>query len=185
MTSRASSTDDAWLPAGHPLGDWLHVGVASQRLRHYRGGTLLAEYPASTARNGVGEDAGSERTPRGWHVVRARIGTGLPRGAVLRGRRPTGEVWTPGLHAACPGRDWILSRILWLSGRESGVNRSRRADGVLVDSMRRYIYLHGTPDCEPMGEPLSHGCVRLRNDDIIALFEQVPAGTPVLISEDA
>lgn len=183
MTSPASCTDDPWLPAGRPDGDWLHVGIASQRLRHYQGDRLIAEYPVSTALNGPGEHAGSERTPRGWHVVRARIGAGLPPGAVLRGRRPTGEVWTPELHAACPGRDWILSRILWLSGQEPGFNRSRQADGQVVDSMRRYIYLHGTPDCEPMGVPLSHGCVRLRNTDIIGLFDQIPAYTPVLISE--
>lgn len=185
MTSRASCTEPALLPAGHPDGDWLLVGVASQRLRHYRGTRLLADYPVSTARNGVGETAGSECTPRGWHVVRARIGGDLPLGAVLRGRRPTGEIWTPELHAACPGRDWILTRVLWLSGQETGFNRGRAADGRLVDSMRRYIYLHGTPDSEPMGEPLSHGCVRLRNADIAELFEQVPAGTPVLISEVA
>ncbi len=185
MTSPTSCTDDTWLPAGHPDGEWLHVGIASQCLRHYQGDLLLAEYPVSTARNGAGETSGSECTPRGWHVVRARIGDGLPACAVLRGRRATGEVWTPELHAACPGRDWILTRILWLSGRESGFNRGRRDDGVVVDSMRRYIYLHGTPDCEPMGEPLSHGCVRMRNSDIMELFERVPAGLPVLISEAA
>lgn len=183
MTSPASCTDGLWLPPGHPQGDWLHVGIASQQLRHYQGARLLATYPVSTARNGPGELSGSECTPRGWHRVRARIGAGLPAAAVLRGRRPTGEVWTPELHAACPGRDWILTRILWLSGLEPGFNRGRQADGQVVDSMRRYIYLHGTPDCEPMGEPLSHGCVRLRNQDMLTLFDQVAAGTPVLISE--
>lgn len=188
MTSPASCTDRAIVGrAGAPAdGDWLHVDIDAQTLAHYRAvagaSTLLARYPVSTARNGPGERAGSECTPRGWHVVRARIGGGLPQGAVLRGRRPTGEVWTPELHDTCPGRDWILTRILWLSGSEPGRNRGRAADGTLVDSMRRYIYLHGTPDSEPMGEPRSHGCVRLRNSDIIALFEQVPAGTPVLIT---
>ena len=185
MTSRASCTEVSWLPAGHPAGEWLHVGMASQRLRHYRGAGMLAEYPVSTACNGAGEASGSECTPRGWHVVRARIGAGLPQAAVLRARRHTGEIWTPELHMAFPGRDWILSRVLWLSGAEPGFNRGRRADGVLVDSMRRYIYLHGTPDCEPMGEPLSHGCVRMRNSDIVRLFDAVPAGLPVLISEGA
>lgn len=184
MTSPAPCTEPL-LPADCPAGPWLLVGLASQRVWLLRGRDVQACYPASTARNGAGEDSGSERTPRGWHVVRARIGAGLPLAAVLRGRRPTGEVWSQALHEAQPGRDWILGRILWLSGREPGVNRGRRADGVLVDSLRRYIYLHGTPDCEPMGEPRSHGCVRLRNDDILALFEQVPAGTPVLISEAA
>lgn len=181
MTSPASCTDG--LPSSHPDGDWLLVGIVSQRLSHYRGATLIAHYPASTALKGVGETANSEQTPRGWHQIRARIGAGLPQAAVLRGRRPTGEVWTPELHAAHPGRDWILSRILWLSGLEPGANRGIRADGICVDSMRRYIYIHGTPDCEPMGVPLSHGCVRLRNSDILVLFEQVPLHTPVLIAE--
>lgn len=183
MTSPASCTDGR--PPSPPAGDWLLVGIASQRLRHYRGETLLAGYDISTALRGPGETAGSEQTPRGWHQIRARIGAGLPEAAVLRGRRHTGEIWTPELHAAHPGRDWILTRILWLSGLEPGVNRGRRADGVCVDSMRRYIYIHGTPDSEPMGEPLSHGCVRMRNRDILALFDAVPAHTPVLIAEDA
>lgn len=183
MTRSASCTElnEAALRAGA----WLRVDVASQLLEHWQGDRLIASWAISTARNGVGEQAGSERTPRGWHVVRARIGAGLPQAAVLRGRRPTGEVWTPELHAAFPGRDWILSRILWLSGLQHGFNRGIASDGTVVDSMRRYIYLHGTPDCEPMGVPLSHGCVRLRNSDIMTLFEQVPTGTPVLIEADA
>lgn len=166
-------------------GCWLRVDVARQVLEQWLGDRLIASWPASTARNGVGEQAGSERTPRGWHIVRARIGAGLPQAAVLRGRRPTGEVWTPALHELFPGRDWILSRILWLGGLQPGFNRGVAADGTVVDSMRRYIYLHGTPDSEPMGVPLSHGCVRLRNSDIMVLFEQIPAGTPVLIEAGA
>lgn len=185
MTSSVPCTETLRLPAQHPENDWLLVGIASQRLWHFRNRDLLADYPVSTARNGVGECSGSEQTPRGWHVVRARIGAGEPAFSVFRGRRATGETWTPALHAACPGRDWILTRILWLSGLEPGVNRGCNADGQVVDSMRRYIYLHGTPDCEPMGVPLSHGCIRLRNDDILALFDNVPAGTRVLIREDA
>jgi lipoprotein-anchoring transpeptidase ErfK/SrfK len=96
---------------------------------------------------------------------------------VFVGRRPTGEIWTPQLAAQVPDRDWILTRILWLSGCEPGVNRLGS-----VDSMQRYIYIHGTPDSEPMGVARSHGCIRMRNADVIALFDQVPAGTPVLIS---
>ena len=113
---------------------------------------------------------------RGRHVIRARIGAGQPLGAAFRGRRPTGEVWSPEMAAAQPERDWILTRILWLSGREPG--RNRWGD---VDSMRRYIYIHGTPDTEPMGVPLSIGCVRMRNRDVVELFDLVPAGTPVEI----
>lgn len=152
----------------------LRVDIGAQRLEVWRDGVLEATFPVSTALNGPGERSGSGCTPRGAHYVRARIGSGLPAGAVLRGRRPTGEVWTPALSAAHPERDWILSRILWLCGREPGRNR-----GGDVDTMRRYIYIHGTPDTEPMGDPRSHGCIRMRNADILSLFDRVPAGTPV------
>ena len=137
-------------------------------------GACGRRYSVSTARNGAGEASGSFCTPRGRHIIRARIGAGAPIGAAFRGRRPTGEVWTPELAAANPGRDWILTRILWLSGTEPGFNRLGE-----VDSMRRYIYIHGTPDTEPMGVPLSIGCVRMRNRDVAELFELVPAGTAV------
>ena len=137
-------------------------------------GACIRRYSVSTARNGAGEASGSFCTPRGRHIIRARIGAGAPIGAAFRGRRPTGEVWTPALAAANPGRDWILTRILWLSGTEPGFNRLGE-----VDSMRRYIYIHGTPDTEPMGVPLSIGCVRMRNRDVAELFELVPAGTAV------
>ena len=137
-------------------------------------GACIRRYSVSTARNGAGEARGSFCTPRGRHIVRARIGAGAPIAAAFRGRRPTGEVWTPELAAANPRRDWILTRILWLSGTEPGHNRLGE-----VDSMRRYIYIHGTPDTEPMGVPLSIGCVRMRNRDVAELFELVPAGTAV------
>lgn len=137
-------------------------------------GACIRRYSVSTARNGAGEASGSFCTPRGRHIIRARIGATAPIGAAFRGRRPTGEVWTPELAAANPGRDWILTRILWLSGTEPGFNRLGE-----VDSMRRYIYIHGTPDTEPMGVPLSIGCVRMRNRDVAELFELVPAGTAV------
>ena len=141
-------------------------------------GACIRRYAVSTALNGPGEESGSQRTPRGRHRVRARIGAGAPSGTVFRGRRPTGERWTPEFAAAHPGRDWILSRILWLCGEEPGRNRLGR-----VDSMRRYIYIHGTGDDQPMGVPLSHGCVRMRNGDVIELFDLVPTGTKVEICE--
>ncbi|MCK6396685.1 L,D-transpeptidase [Zoogloea sp.] len=139
-------------------------------------GACIRRYLVSTAKNGPGEQTGSHRTPRGRHVVRARIGAGQPIGAAFRGRRPTGEVWTPEVGAQMPERDWILTRILWLSGKEPGVNRLGD-----VDTMRRYIYIHGTPDTEPMGVPLSIGCVRMRNRAVAELSALVPAGTPVEI----
>ncbi|MBP6130245.1 L,D-transpeptidase [Thauera sp.] len=141
-------------------------------------GACIRRYAVSTGERGAGERSGSLCTPRGRHRIRARIGAGAPAGAVFRGRRPTGEVWTPEFAAAHPGRDWILSRILWLCGEEPGRNR-----GGEVDTMRRYIYLHGTGDDQPMGVARSHGCVRMRNHDIIELFELVPAGTVVEIVE--
>jgi len=133
-------------------------------------------YAVSTAKNGLGEKNGSFCTPRGRHIVRARIGAGQPLYAVFVRRRPTGEIWTPELHAQHPGRDWMLTRLLWLSGKEPGKNRLRD-----VDTMRRYIYLHGTHDFAEMGKPGSHGCIRMRNADIVELFERVPAYTEVEI----
>jgi lipoprotein-anchoring transpeptidase ErfK/SrfK len=158
--------------------DYLYIALGAQRLCLRRNGTVCAEYPVSTARNGAGERQGSEQTPRGWHRVRARIGAGCAPGSVFVGRRPTGEIYTAALGRAQPERDWVLTRILWLCGNEPGRNRLGQ-----VDSMRRYIYIHGCPDSEPMGEPRSHGCVRMRNSDIVVLFEQVPVGLPVLIEE--
>lgn len=156
----------------------LEVSLRDQRLGLWRAGERLGDYPVSTALQGHGERFGSGCTPRGRHCIRARIGAGLPAGAVLVGRRPTGEIWSPALAARYPARDWILSRILWLSGLEPGVNRLGD-----VDTMRRFIYIHGTPDTEPMGVPRSHGCVRMRNADVIELFERVPVGTLVRIVE--
>jgi L,D-transpeptidase YbiS len=133
-------------------------------------------YSVSTAKNGVGEKNGSFCTPRGSHIVRARIGAGQPLNTVFVRRRPTGELWSPELHAAYPGRDWILTRILWLSGCEAGKNRLGD-----VDTMRRYIYIHGSPDIAEMGKPGSIGCIRMRNRDIVELFERVEPYTPVEI----
>lgn len=156
--------------------DLIHISIEQQLLTGFNAGQQLCEYPVSTARNGAGELNGSGCTPRGRHRVRARIGVDQPLGAVFIGRRPTGEVWSPELAAAHPQRDWILTRILWLCGEEPGRNR-----GADRDSQRRYIYLHGTGDDQPMGIPLSHGCIRLRNPDILALFDMTPAGCPVII----
>ena len=133
-------------------------------------------YPVSTSRNGPGEQTGSFCTPRGRHIVRAKIGAGEPLNAVFVRRRPTGEVWTPELHATYPGRDWILTRILWLSGCERGFNRLGD-----VDTMRRYIYIHGAPDAAELGKPGSIGCVRMKGRDIIELFELVLPYTEVEI----
>jgi len=157
----------------------IQVSLSTQTLElRDDSGSIVARYPVSTSAQGAGELKDSGCTPRGRHIVRARIGAGCEAGTVFVGRRPTGETWTPELAAEHPGRDWILTRILWLSGCEPG--RNRLGDR---DSMQRYIYIHGTPDSEPQGVPRSHGCIRMRNADVVALFELVPVGTPVLITE--
>ncbi|MEW6679160.1 MAG: L,D-transpeptidase [Pseudomonadota bacterium] len=139
-------------------------------------GEMLATYPISSAARGVGECSGSQCTPRGRHIVRAKIGAGQPPNTVFVARRPTGEIYSPELGAQYPGRDWILTRILWLSGKEPGFNRLG-----MCDTMRRYIYIHGTPDELFRQSPESHGCIRMRNADLMDLFERVPAYTEVEI----
>ena len=166
--------------ANAPQETELEIRLASQRLILWRAGRAVAEYPVSTAANGPGERIGSGCTPRGRHRVRLAIGAGCPENTVFVARRPSGEIYSPALAAAHPGRDWILTRILWLTGLEPGRNR-----GGDRDTLRRFIYIHGTPEGEPMGEPRSHGCIRMRNADLIALFPQVAAGTPVEIRERA
>src|SRR5450830_325252 len=140
---------------------------------------VVATFAVSTAANGAGEQKNSYQTPRGQHIIRAKIGVGALSNTVFKGRRPTGEIFTPDLMAAQPNRDWILTRILWLSGTEVGKNRLGN-----VDTMQRYVYIHGSPDTVEMGKPGSHGCIRMRNQDVIALFDLVPVGTPVNITED-
>lgn len=135
-------------------------------------------YPVSASASGAGERVGSEQTPRGAHEVMELIGEGAPSGAVFVGRCLTGETWTKELRAANPQRDWILSRVIWLSGLEPGRNA-----GSEVDTYNRYIYIHGTPDDEPVGEPCSHGCIRMRNEDVIELFELLSVSTLVQIDE--
>lgn len=156
----------------------IEISIGEQRLRYWEKCELVMDVLVSTAKNGPGETKGSECTPRGVHIIRAKIGADAAPNTVFIGRRPTGEIYSRELGERFPGRDWILTRILWLSGREPGRNRLGS-----VDSMRRYIYLHGTPDHVPMGVPGSHGCVRMRNSDIIALFDRVPYGTLVIITE--
>ncbi|HQU16688.1 MAG: L,D-transpeptidase [Chromatiales bacterium 21-64-14] len=154
----------------------VHVSLSRQQLQLRVAGEVRLDCPAASARNGAGERFGSECTPRGWHVIRAKIGAGCPPDTVFVARRPTGEVYTPELRRRHPERDWILTRILWLSGLELGRNRLGP-----VDTMRRYIYIHGCPDEDILGIPGSHGCVKLRNTDVIRLFDQVQVGDRVCI----
>lgn len=156
----------------------IKISIDEQRLQLLKTDAVVMDVAVSTASNGPGETVNSECTPRGWHRVRARIGADCPVNTVFVGRRPTGELYTPEMRAANPGRDWIITRILWLCGEEPGNNRLGE-----VDTMRRYIYIHGAPDDDPMGVPSSHGCVKMCNSEVIELFNTVPVGTRVLIQE--
>ena len=153
----------------------IHIDLPGQTLKLLGepGGTL-ARYAISSARNGAGETANSERTPRGRHIIRAKIGRGAALNSVFVGRRPSGEIYHAGMRETAPHRDWILTRILWLSGCQPGFNRLGE-----VDSMRRYIYIHGAPDDVEMGQPGSKGCIRMTSCDVAELFDLVEVGTPV------
>lgn len=155
----------------------ISIDVPSQTLTlHDETGDVLMRTQVSTAKNGVGEQIGSNCTPRGEHIIRAKIGAAQPLNTVFVARRPTRETYSSELGALYPQRDWILTRILWLSGLEPGKNRFGD-----VDTMRRYIYIHGAPDEDEMGIPSSHGCIKMRNQEVIELFDQVSPGTPVTI----
>ncbi len=155
----------------------IHIATQQMELCDDKG-RVLHRYAVSSAANGVGEMFGSFCTPRGKHIIRAKIGAGQPVNTAFVRRRPTGEIYTPELGAQFPDRDWMLTRILWLSGCEVGFNRLGKSD-----TMRRYIYIHGTPDSVQLGIPDSHGCIRMRNADLIELFDLVPVGTAVEIIE--
>jgi L,D-transpeptidase YbiS len=156
----------------------IKVSIDEQRLQYLSGGNIVMDVAVSTAANGPGEIMHSECTPRGHHCIRAKIGAGMPANTVFVGRRASGEIYSPLLKQQYPERDWMLTRILWLSGMEPGHNRFGERD-----SMRRYIYIHGCPDEDPMGTPTSHGCIKMRNAEVIELFDQVPVGSRVLIQE--
>lgn len=158
--------------------NYLDVSIAKQQLCLYADGQMRQCYPVSTAKNGAGETKGSECTPRGWHKIRAKIGDGQALQSVFIGRRATGEIYSPALALRYPQRDWILTRILWLGGLEPGKNRYGN-----VDSTWRYIYIHGCPDELMTGAPLSHGCIRMNNADMLDLFNRVSTGLNVYIHE--
>lgn len=166
------------------------VSVQEQKLFLYNQGTLDRVYPVSTAARGVGEAINSLQTPRGWHVIRAVIGENQPADMVYKARRPVGHLATlKEAHAQNPSvlpmhdrtdvslaeaPDWIVGRILWLSGLERGFNRLCN-QATVVDSMQRFIYIHGT--AAPVdGLPRSQGCIRMRPDDVVALAKRVAPG---------
>lgn len=163
---------------GHDDEVFLDVSIPTQELALIECGQIVQRYPVSTAKNGAGELRGSECTPTGWHRIRAKIGAGLPENTVFIGRRATGEIYDDELARRYPQRDWILTRILWLGGLEPGKNRYGD-----VDTCWRYIYIHGTPDEEMIGVPVSHGCIRMKKTDLLDLFDRVTAGTKVYIHQ--
>lgn len=164
----------AYSPHDHTI----YIDISQQTLQLRQGQHAVFATQIASALNGPGEIQGSEKTPRGWHYIRARIGDRQPENAVFVGRRPTGEIFSESLRKASPERDWILTRILWLCGLEPGFNRLGN-----VDTMRRYIYIHGCPDSDVLGHPGSHGCIKMRNTDMIELFDRVTVGTRVFITE--
>lgn len=160
---------------------YIEVDSRLQRLYlwepYIEGDRLIREYSISTAKNGLGEHSGSYCTPRGRHRIAEKIGDGQPLYAVFKSRSPTGEIWSRELACKKPNSDWILTRILWLDGLEEGKNK-----GGTVDSHNRYIYIHGTDEEHLIGSPASHGCIRMKNTDVIDLFNLVEEGTEVTIS---
>ncbi len=156
----------------------IDISLSEQKLSLICNNKTVAEIPVSTARNGGGERLNSECTPRGLHRIAEKIGGECAIDTVLVGRKPTGEIYSTALRERYPGRDWILTRILRLEGAEEGINK-----GEDVDTYARMIYIHGSPDDVQMGVPGSHGCIRMRNQDIVSLFALVPTGTPVRIHD--
>lgn len=158
---------------GDGLAVW--ISVEEQIFRVLRGRDVVWEEPCATAAKGTGSVKGSNQTPLGWHMIKRKTGDGAPWGQVFRGGQATKEVWKPGQSTK---EDLVLTRVLFLDGLEPGKNK-----GGNVDSYERYIYIHGTNDEAKIGTPSSHGCIRLRNDAVIDVYELLPTGTPVLITE--
>jgi len=155
---------------------FIDVDIGNQCLYLKENEQVIARYNVSTAKNGTGQLNGSECTPLGKHNIRAKIGANKAENTVFVGRRDSGEIFTEALRQQNKERDWILTRILWLNGLEKGKNR-----GGEVDTMRRYIYIHGCPDADSFESPSSHGCIKMRNKDIIELFDKVDTGIRVFI----
>lgn len=156
----------------------IDIDLGRQRLELREANATLQSFDISSSKNGPGEQLDSYRTPRGWHEVCEKIGDGCALNTVFVGRRPTGEIYDAELQRHHPERDWMLTRILWLSGTDPGRNQ-----GGEVDTRGRYIYLHGCPDDVQLGVPGSIGCIRMSNRDVVELFDRIPVGTQVHIHE--
>ena len=159
-----------------PDGKLIHISIGHQQLALYTHECLVQSWPVSTARNGTGNQNNSFKTPAGVHRISEMIGDGVEPGTVFKGRVATGQRTNPDTRSSATDEDLITSRILWLEGMEPGINQ-----GGEVDSHERYIYIHGTADEARIGQPVSHGCIRMTNADVVALFDQVKPGTLVVI----
>ncbi len=155
-------------------GTGLWVRVDTQELLVVRDGKVVRTYRCSTAARGTGNQRDSEKTPLGWHQIGAKIGDGLPVGAILEERRWKGRIWQP---TDKSDADMVLTRILRLRGLEPGYNL-----GGKVDSWERCIYIHGTNDVNDLGKPSSHGCIRLSPSEVVELYDSVTTGCRVLIT---
>ncbi len=169
---------EAYYDTSYHRGDLLYVSVHRQSMFHVRNGKLLKEYPISTAQNGLGSEKNSFRTPTGLHRISEKFGDGVPAFGVLKDRRFSGQV-ADTLAAGHQDRDQITSRVLWLEGLEPGHNR-----GGQRDSHERFIYIHGTSNEAAIGRPVSRGCIRMRNKDVIELYDQVPVGTRLVVLDN-
>jgi lipoprotein-anchoring transpeptidase ErfK/SrfK len=155
----------------------INISITKQTLTLFIGKKIIKKYLVSTSAKGGGNEKNSNKTPLGKHIIRAKIGADTQINTVFVGRRATGEIYNEKLAKKYPNRDWVLTRIIWLSGLEKGKNRLGK-----VDTMQRYIYIHATPGTEPMGIAKSHGCIRMRNTDLIELFTLVKVKTEVEIT---
>lgn len=155
---------------------YLFVSVKRQKIFYIKNGNVEKIFLISTAKKGLGQEIHSEKTPEGLHQIKQKIGSNLPKDAILREREYSGEIATIYTDETDVEDDFVTSRIMWLEGLESGINR-----GGNVDSYNRYIYIHGTPEEGLIGKPASHGCVRMKNSEVIELFDLVQVNTPVLI----
>jgi len=157
---------------------YIKISISKQQLLLFDGENIVRKYSVSTAKNGTGERKNSECTPLGEHIIAEKIGHDAKQNSVFVGRVETNELYDLKMRDLYPDRDWILTRILWLSGTEEGKNK-----GNDVDSYNRYIYIHGSPEDTKMGKPGSRGCIRMCNSDVIELFKLVSVGTIVTITK--
>jgi len=158
---------------------WMQVSVAQQKLFLMNKKDTLRNYEISTSKYGLGSESGSHKTPLGLHRVVEKYGDGAPEGTIFKSRINTGRIAEIEMRPQTTKLDYVTTRILWLDGMEPGKNK-----GGNVDSYHRYIYIHGTHEEGLIGRPASKGCIRMRNNEVIELYELVPIGTTIRIDRE-